>query len=393
MSSSVSKPLAAIREILLGLEAAPYGRYRSLIGSIFNSDAFTLKIIHIQGSPGAFPASLCRVDVDRRWLGLADETTDSASQQLADADFILRAFTQAVDENATPNRGSHGSGSFQCTRPGQQILARNIVYFSQDLVHIHFLISLPGSVNNRILGNVAAEMLGVELPQAIQCLRDKILEPGRLLRHRHCVEEFHCIHDQLKTRKLVAFIADGSLLPRDSGTTDLPLENSGTAFTSCAELAETIVTPNGGTLRGMGIPEGITAIIGGGFHGKSTLLSALARGVYPHIPGDGRELVITRNDAMLIASESGRVVRGIDISPFMDRLPGGADNRRFCTDNASGSTSQAASIIEAIHAGSRLLLIDEDSSAANLLNRDADMRRLIPDDPITPLLDPMAGAR
>lgn len=71
----------------------------------------------------------------------------------------------------------------------------------------------------------------------------------------------------------------------------------------------------------MGIPEGVTLIVGGGFHGKSTLLQALERGVYHHIAGDGREMVITRQDAVKVRAEDGRNIEKVNISAFINNLP------------------------------------------------------------------------
>jgi len=116
----------------------------------------------------------------------------------------------------------------------------------------------------------------------------------------------------------------------------------------------------------MGIPAGVT-LIGGGYHGKSTLLSALAQGVYNHIPGDRRECVVTADVVVLIRAEDGRFVAKTDLSPFIRGLPDGTDTRCFLSDNASGSTSQAANIVEALEVRATLLLVDEDTSATNFM--------------------------
>ena len=139
----------------------------------------------------------------------------------------------------------------------------------------------------------------------------------------------------------------------------------------------------------MAIKEGITIITGGGFHGKSTLLKVIAAGVYPHIPGDGRERIVTRKDAVTVKSEEGRSVRQVNINSFIKDLPGGTKTTCFSTDNASGSTSQASGIVESLEAGSRLLLFDEDSCATNFLVRDDLIQKIVPPDrePIKPLYD------
>jgi predicted ABC-class ATPase len=139
----------------------------------------------------------------------------------------------------------------------------------------------------------------------------------------------------------------------------------------------------------MGIPKGVTLIVGGGYHGKSTLLRAIERGVYNHIPGDGREWTVTVPSAVKIRAEDGRFVQKVDISPFIGTLPYGRETASFSTENASGSTSQAANIMEALEVEAKLLLVDEDTSATNFIIRDARMQALVEKskEPITPFLD------
>ena len=201
--------------------------------------------------------------------------------------------------------------------------------------------------------------------------------------------------DQEKIRKwlsetgLVAFIADGSILPRRSGVDDRPLLVNPVPFYSPDELAVNVDLPHQGMVRGMGIPPGVTLIVGGGFHGKSTFLNALEVGVYNHIPGDGREYVITDRDSVKIRAENGRSIQKVNISSFITNLPLMRDTIRFSTENGSGSTSQAASIIEALESGARILLIDEDTSATNFMIRDERMQELVvkEKEPITPFVD------
>ena len=387
MIDTIPKPLAALRPLMTDLDDGTYDRYQSLVGSHFQSSEFRLEIVHVQGSPGALPASVCRIKINIDRLGIPGQAVSTENRRMATADFLLRAFDIAVAESTRPNRGSQGSGSFQPLNLPQQILLRNIVDLHDHTVGIHFCISLPGSRKNRIMGKDAADMFDLELPEIVRQLQQAIKKSDRLRQHWQTVEDAEFLREQLKKLGLIGFIADGSLLPRQSGISDLPMVDAGTLFNSPAELAVEVELPHAGRVRGMGIPQGVTCVIGGGYHGKSTLLAAIARGVYPHVPGDGRERIVTVRDALLVKSEAGRVVRGTNISAFINNLPDNTDSREFFTDNASGSTSQAASVIEGLQAGSSLLLIDEDCSASNFLNRDANMRQLIPEDPITPLFD------
>nr|BFF22223.1 hypothetical protein GCM10025732_01880 [Glycomyces mayteni] len=160
-------------------------------------------------------------------------------------------------------------------------------------------------------------------------------------------------------------------------------------FRSPDSLAVEVELPHAGRVRGMGIAPGVTLIVGGGFHGKSTLLRALESGVWDHVPGDGRDFVVADRGAVKVRAEDGRAVTGVDVHAFVDHLPSGDDTRHFSTENASGSTSQAAAIVESLEAGARVLLIDEDTAATNLMIRDARMQELVAKDrePLTPLVD------
>jgi predicted ABC-class ATPase len=223
-----------------------------------------------------------------------------------------------------------------------------------------------------------------------RALRFESLEASALRRHVETVEDARELRRQLVATGLVAFVADGAHLPRLSGADDSPLAaRSAVPFRSPESLRVVLHAPNAGEVAGMGVPPGVTLIVGGGFHGKSTLLRAIERGVYDHVPGDGRERVVTLAGAVKVRAEDGRSVAGTDISNFITNLPGGLDTRGFVTSNASGSTSQAASIAEALEVGARCLLLDEDTSATNFMIRDARMQALIADEhePITPFID------
>jgi predicted ABC-class ATPase len=221
------------------------------------------------------------------------------------------------------------------------------------------------------------------------------LDSDRVSQHVQVVEDQEYIREALGRRGLVAFVADGAILPRRSGIDDRPLRENAIAFRTAEKFRTILAPPNRGEVSGMGIPEGITLIVGGGFHGKSTLLNALKRAIVPHIPGDGREYVVTDPTAVKIRAEDGRSVVGVDISPFIQNLPYGKDTQFFSSTNASGSTSQAANIMEALEMGSRLLLIDEDTSATNFMIRDERMQRLVAKErePITPFVDKVRQLR
>ncbi len=374
-------------EILVAMDGEPFYAYRRLKGAAYGGPAYSLEFRHIQGSPGAFPASVARLVISPAFLSLPSWALENPRRKLAAADWLLRAFQDGVAAHARANRGEDGSGSFQPLALPQQVLERNLIRFSDEGVRLAFRLSLPGTRGGRILGRQARAMVVEDLPRVMDAVREAAAEEKGLRRHCAAVEDAESMAARLQEKGLVAFIADGAHLARESGVSDKPAP-TGTVipFAAPPRLAVEMNRPNAGPIRGLGIPAGVTAIVGGGFHGKSTVLAALAKGVYPHIPGDGRQGVATRRSAVLVRAEEGRAVHGVDISAFMKDLPGGADPKSFSTGNASGSTGQAASLAEALAAGARVLLIDEDTSAANLLSRAGVMARLVPDDPITPLV-------
>ena len=233
-------------------------------------------------------------------------------------------------------------------------------------------------------------MLLEELPAAAaEALFADRIDLDRLRLHLNSVEDQVALRAWLGTAGLVAFVGDGARLARRSGVDDRPLVEGAVAFESPPSLAREVDLPHAGRIRGMGLGRGISLIVGGGFHGKSTLLKALQLGVYDHLPGDGRERVVCEPGACKIRAEDGRSIDRVDISAFVDLSALGRETRVFSTDNASGSTSQAANIVEALSGGCRTLLIDEDTTATNFMLRDERMRRLVgaEREPITPLVD------
>lgn len=387
MMKNAHRSIGDLVALLEKLEGTSFHSYQKLLNETFAHDRYRIHFLHVQGSPGAFPASVCHLEVTFSELGLADWSLSSEARRMASADYLLRAFQAGIAIHAQQNRGVQGSGSFQPLSLPPQVLNRNLVRFSSTAVQIAFRISLPGSRDNRVLGGQAAKMLGKELSGIVDVLKEAVGQTQTLLKHCEVVEDMVVLQSRLSEYGLVAFVGDGAILPRESGTSQARLKDGAVPFYAPDQLAVDVSLPNSGLKRGLGIRPGINVLVGGGFHGKSTLLDALAMGVYPHIPGDGREQVVAHSDAAFVCAEDGRAVSGLDISSFIENLPDGAEAGKFWTKNASGSTSEAAAIIEAVLAGARLLLIDEDSSATNLLIKDEIMRKLIPEDTITPLFD------
>ncbi len=375
-----------LRNKLLALDGKGYKAYKAIAGT-YTFPAFALSIDHVQGDPFATPSRIS-VSVDTDKTAFPDELWQTGVRRVALEDFLGRAIQQAIDRFVKGHRGSGGSGEFHISTSGQQVLMRNAVFVNTDVIEARFTLGLPAQ-GRRAAGREAVAMLIDELPQIVNAaLYYHNLDSKQVRQHIHSVEDQDALRLWLQKAGLVAFVADGARLPRASGVDDRPLHKNAVSFTAPESLARTVTLPNTGAVRGLGIGYGITLIVGGGFHGKSTLLHALERGVYNHIPGDGRERVATVENAVKIRAEDGRAISRVNISPFIDHLPFGRDTVSFSTENASGSTSQAANIIEALECGTQLLLIDEDTSATNFMIRDERMQALVTDDkePITPLI-------
>lgn len=377
-----------LKQKLARLDGRGYKAYREIAGS-YIFPRFTLSVDYVQGDPFAAPSRL-RAAVSQPLAGFDPALYATRSRRVALEDYLARVFDRAIAVHVKGKRGSGKSGVVSVDAGGQEILERSAATISDSLVEVRFAAGLPAT-GRRCLAKEAQAMLLEEIPAvAARSLYYQALDPDALRTHIEISEDQDWLREKLPEMGLVAFVGDGSILPRASGVSDdpLPTERS-IPFSSPEDLAVEVQLPHRGRVRGMGIPGGVTLIVGGGFHGKSTLLRALERGVYNHIPGDGRDLVVCRADAVKIRAEDGRRVESVDISPFVSNLPFGTDTTAFRSENASGSTSQAANIIEALEMGSRLLLIDEDTSATNFMIRDELMQRLIPKEkePITPYID------
>ena len=375
-----------LSQLLRSIDRKSYPAYKSLAGS-YDFNDYILSIDHVQGDPFASPSRLS-ILVPARKAAFPMQLLDQPYKRTAAADYVLRAFSRAIGRFAFKAGGSGKSGLIGVTRPGQEVLSRTACEFTKDGLLVRFEVGFPAA-GRTVLAGELEKILFDYLPKcAASALRYPALPSGEVEQAVFLSEDQQYIRKQLDSLGLCAFVADGSVLPRESGISDRPMEKA-VLFSSPNSLAVTLNLPHRGQLRGMGIRKGITLIAGGGYHGKSTLLKALERGVYDHIAGDGREFVITDATAMKLRAEDGRKITNADISLFINDLPNKTDTHRFCTLDASGSTSQAAAIVEGIEAGSRLFLIDEDTSATNFMVRDALMEEVVSKnhEPITPFLE------
>ena len=375
-----------LRSALLRLDGASYKAYKDIKGNYQFSD-FTLIIDYVQGDPFASPSKL-RVKVPQSIAQFPQQLYQSRSREIALRDYLTRQFHR-VASKISVRRGTGKSGLIAIASLKQEVLARTSAFIDDNELEVRFVVGLPAK-GRRILGRQAAEILCEDISNIVeQALFYDALDRQAIQEQVETVEDADWIRQQLSRKNLTAFVPNGAMLPRRSGVDKRPLVENAIAFQSPPSLEVAFDCPNRGTIKGMGIPEGITLIVGGGYHGKSTLLQAIELGVYNQIPGDGRELVVTNANAVKIRAEDGRSIAGVNISPFINHLPGGKSTTNFSTTNASGSTSQAANIIEALEANAQLLLVDEDTSATNFTIRDRRMQMLIAKEkePITPFID------
>lgn len=381
------QPLAALSTLLRRIDGRSYRAYKDLRGSYAASD-YELHVDHVQGDPFAAPSRL-RVFVPHAAAAFDPSWWADATRRVALADLLVRNFARAC-RRVAQRRGSGKSGMIDIDAPSQQVLERTAGRVTEHGIELRFAVGLPAS-GRRVLGREANALLTEDVPEVVErSAFAECYQPRELAEHIESVEDQRALRAQLGDAGLVAFIGDGSLLPRKSGVDPRPMaRDEAVPFETPDAFAVTLDTPNRGPVRGMGIPTGVTLIVGGGYHGKSTLLTAIELGIYDCIPGDGRELVVASEAVVKIRAEDGRRVEGVDISPFIDNLPGGRDTRSFRSEDASGSTSQAANVMEAIEAGARTLLIDEDTAATNFMIRDQRMQQLIAKErePITPFVD------
>lgn len=373
-----------LKNLLHQIDHKSYKAYKEVKGT-YRMQGYVLIVDHVQGDPFATPSRV-RLMISNK-NNFPGEVFDTKWRKTAAEDDILRNLHGFLRKNRGGKSGSGKSGLVLACRVGQEVMERTAVVLSEEQIEVRLEVGFPAFGRTIAAGELEKIFFGMFPAMAKEVFCYANINKNKLKRAVELADDQHKIRETLVEKKLAVFVADGAILPRESGVSDLPLKNA-VPFTSPDDLAVTLTLPHAGTVRGMGIKEGVTLIAGGGYHGKSTLLKAIQNGVYDHISGDGREYVITDASAVKLRAEEGRCIHDEDISMFINNLPNKADTRHFVTENASGSTSQAAQTVEAIESGARVLLIDEDTSATNFMVRDHKMAMLVAaeKEPITPYL-------
>ena len=380
------KQSADLKRLLTSIDHKSYPAYKDVRGA-YDFNTYTLSIDHVQGDPFASPSKVS-VQVRHAKAGFPAELFDTPWKKTALEDYLLRCFSREIGRLSFKAKGSGKSGLIATSRPGQEVLSRTACEIGRNEITARFEVGFPAfgrTINSGELIRILFDFLPGCVENVFFYRRQNTAEIKKRIT---LADDQQFIRNELKRLDLVSFVADGSILPRETGVSDRPMKGS-VAFHSPDSLRITLNLPGHGPISGMAIHRGITLIVGGGYHGKSTLLKALESGVYNHIPGDGREYVITDETAVKLRAEDGRSINHVDISLFIRDLPNKKDTTCFSTADASGSTSQAAAVIESIEAGTRAFLIDEDTSATNFMLRDDLMQRIVSRDkePITPFIE------
>ena len=382
------KSAAELQNLLRQIDHKSYPAYKDTKGK-YQFQQYILSIDHVQGDPFASPSKVS-ILVPGKVAAFEKCFYESNHRRIAFQDYLLRRVAAKIKEYSFKAKGSGKSGLLGISQPGQEILSRSACIVDPvtgDLT-VRMEVGFPANgrtINARELQKILFDFLPLCVRQTLlasSCKRENLEAVANL------ADDQQFIREKLPELNLAAFVANGSILPRKSGISSLPMKDA-VVFQAPSSMEVTLDLPHRGPLKGMGIKKGVTLIVGGGYHGKSTLLEALELGVYNHIAGDGREYVITDDTAMKLRAEDGRSIQNTDISMFIRNLPNGKDTTCFFTEDASGSTSQAAATVEAMEMGAGLLLIDEDTSATNFMIRDELMQRVVSRDvePIIPFID------
>ena len=376
-----------LRQLLSQIDRKSYPAYKQLKG-VYRFDGYFLNIVHVQGDPFASPSKVnIQVPGSRSGLDELQMYYNTEEKKVALEDYLLREFGKKLQQFSFQAKGSGKSGILSISRPGQEVLTRTACELEKKSGKLTLRLEVGFPANGRTVNSRELEKIFFDfLPVCVrEVLYASSLDKRKIQQVTELAEDQTFVRQELKKRDLVAFVANGSILPRESGVSKKPMKQA-VPFQSPKEMEISLELPHHGEISGMAVPKGITMIVGGGYHGKSTLLKALELGVYNHVAGDGREFVITDDSAMKIRAEDGRSVKQVDISLFINNLPDGKDTTHFSTEDASGSTSQAANVIEAMESGSQVLLMDEDTSATNFMIRDELMQRVVSQEvePITP---------
>lgn len=354
--------------LLRDLDGKPFGQLRRLSGVHSDRD-IGLVIDHVQGDPYA-PASRMRLDLYPSFHPHLAIPTDPV-ERLALEDLFLREFCARLPSESIP-AGDGPGGRVRSAHPDETIRPRSASSCGRAL-SLRFSYSFPAQAR-RLLAEPAAAVLTNRIP-ALALEIAQLVTPERVREHAAHLRRRQMIRQALDERGLCAFLPAGSITWRLPDGTPAP---GAVALQVPADLSTRLELADGTSLEGLAFPRGVTVLVGSAFHGKTTLLEALGRASCDLGPKDGLSLACAVAATEFVRVEEGRSVAATDLSPFFRRLPG-QNPSSFVSERASGATSQAANLHEALASGAKLVLIDEDASAANFLTRDPRISKLLPD--------------
>ena len=372
-----------LARMLAKLEGKSYSLYRRLRNATIIYRDFKLKLTKIQGDPHAEP-SIVEVLIPNSSHRFSSKFFEEKNITPF-TDYISRSL-HSICKKHSERCGSGNSCYIGIPKPGPWILRRSSVEVGENKsLILRFYVGLPAR-GRRVLGGEAVNIFRKKIPSIVKgiiLLGEKDYE---IMDHIVNYLDQEYLRSWIKSKGYMFFVGNGSILPRESSISQKPLKNA-VKFLSPKTLSVKVKLPSNRVIEGLAISKGVLIITGGGYHGKTTLLKAIQEGIYDHIRGDGRELVVSSEKTVTVKAEDGRIIHHVNISSFIRKLPSGELTVDFSNLNASGSTSMAASIIEALEAGVELILFDEDASATNLLYKDEAMAKIISEEPIVPLVN------
>jgi len=366
-----------LHKTLKNADGKPFQKYKGLQNN-FVLENYEIIFDDIQNDRAGHTAM--RVRVPHKKAGFPVNMFDTKKREIALRDLISRRFREAARTHARSPIPKTSGGEVYIPRPGQEILERGSIAITQYFIEARFTVDLPSDGNK-----VSAMAMNLLLERIDRIVSDSMYfsayKQSKVYNHLQTYENAEFIRENLSSKGIVAFIADGSVLPRRDD--DLAPMIDAVPFSCSDDLKVTFDVPYGEPITGAGIPKGFTAVSGCSRSGKSTLIDAIYAGVYDHIPGDGREYVISSPDAAFILAEPNRPADSVDISMFVKDTPEFEDTSAAKREFVSSPMSELLSVSEAVEMGSELILVDEEYSNPCIMRKGF----LAEGESITPLSD------
>ncbi len=369
--------------LLTELDGQPFAEYQQMVGD-YDFARYVIKCGKIDFEADELISPVFTVRVPQTISEIPDYQFDSPVRRTAMEDLLLRRLAANVEHIANFDHNGIARRSMLVPHPTQAILPRNALLLTKEYIEVRIRIVLPvqtiamdGDAVVAIDGEMAQQIFFENLPEVISnSLLYCNIETADADAFVNNMEDADQLRQHLGASGQISFVAEGALLTRikSEDTPDyerlIPLEVDDS-------LIDEVEVPHAGTVRGLGIPHGLTLILGESNGGRVDLTEAIAQGIYNHVPGDGRESVVTVADAVAIHSEAGRSIQQVDISAFATELLDGGNPASYSCKSAGSFSSQAASTVEALEAGARVLLYDEHSSSSTFLSSDTRVSPLL----------------